>query len=205
MALAQSIGSRLGGGLGGGIPLIANKLAPQVQGPDYGETESEGRARAALGDADSYQQQMSAQARNYNANLPGIQGGLEDQAADSGRRALAGNLTDVRRGASSRGLLYSGLRQGGEAGAYGNYLSGLSQARAGINEQTQGNASDMLEQAKNQGLNAQAARQSLNDAIYNRRQQGYQQAQGMNEQRTKSLSGLMGGLASVGGAAAGRA
>lgn len=59
------------------------------------------------------------EAQKFRANLPGYIKGQQEMARDEEMQGLQSNIEDVRQDAQKRGLLYSGLRERGEAGAAG--------------------------------------------------------------------------------------
>lgn len=170
---------------------------PKMSDPNYDATADETNARQKFDEAQTYQTGLANQAKTYRQNLPGTQGELFNQASDVGKRGLAQSIAQTRSSASSRGLLNSGIRQGAESNNYGNYLSGLSSSRAGINKETEANAQGMENSAVQAGTNLQQQRQAMEDAIYSRQMQQYENATKQRE----ADKGLLGGLgSSVGGA-----
>jgi len=184
-------------GLGvGGLAKAWNKNAPKV---DYSRNAQDDAAQARVDEASGLASKEARGASEYRKNLAGTQEQLMNQAGDSGRRNLAEGITDSRRAMSSRGLLYSGLRQGAEAGNRSDYLSGLSQARSGINQQTTDTADQMSAQAKQSGIGAQQAQQGLADAIYNQNMQQFGIAKEEDSKRKQALSSATGGLLGIAG------
>ena len=187
-------------GVGGMAARAWNKSAPKV---DYSRSAEDDAAQARADEASALASNQARGAKDYRQKLPGTQESMMHQASDVGRRGLAEGIVDARRASSSRGLLFSGLRQGAEAGAASDYLSGLSQARSGINEQTNSLADQMSAQAKQSGVGAQQAQQGLADAIYNRQMQQFGIARDEQGKRQAALGQATGGLASLGGMLAG--
>lgn len=184
---------------------LYNAISGRSPSVDYSATPEEVNARQKFDEAQTYQTGLSNQAKSYRANLPGTQNALANQSADVGKRNLAQNIAQTRSNASSRGLLNSGLRQGAEAGNYGSYLSGQSQARSGINQETEQNAQGMENNAISAGEKLQQQRQAMEDAIYGRQQEQYQNALQQQQQRTGLLGGIGKSLGGMAGGALGSA
>lgn len=154
--------------MGGGIP--------QAQSPV---------SNAAL---DNQVKAQSDQAKKLRETADSRANAQYDVLADQARRGVGQGIKDVRSQASSRGLLYSGLRQGAEQGVRAQGASDLANARTAVNRQVEDETYDAEQQAL-QGLMAQRQMQ-LGDA-----QQRYQQGLlGMKakEGANSSLFGLPG-------------
>lgn len=139
------------------------------------------------------QAQQVQQAQDFQNNLGGYQGSLNDQAENTTRNSMAQKMADVRSASNSRGLLYSGLRQGQEAGVGAESASKLANQRAAINERTQNVSNQMNQNAIQSGLQMQQAQQAMAD-------QNYEMANKQAEQKQKAAQGLIGGIGkTVGG------
>lgn len=131
------------------------------------------------------QEQLTAQAKDYRANLKGTQERQFASVADPMRQQLAQQMSGIRGQANKRGLLYSGQRAGAESQAQGQAAQQLSGQRAQINEATQNVANTMEQQAVQSGLQtAQQRQKEINDA-YN---QALKQKQGES-----AVTGALGG------------
>lgn len=110
---------------------------------------------------------QAKQAREFEAGIPKMAddlfGGVEKQE----RRRLANQMSGIRNDASSRGLLYSGIREDQEQRARAESSGSLASARADINSQLQDQSRDMKANAVKTGLNIQQAQQQIHDQIYN--------------------------------------
>lgn len=115
---------------------------------EYGEDSAVGKAKKRL----------QQDARSYEAAMPRYRQLAETSAGEALRGDLARRLAGVRRNAQSRGLLYSGLRQGAEAGEAARTAGQLAQSRAGINEQLQGGLEDRKRAAMQAGIQQAQAR-----------------------------------------------
>lgn len=136
------------------------------------------------------------QASNYRTNMANMKEEQGVQSQESARQGLSQKLANIRSGANSRGLLYSGLRQGAEAGAGSDAAGQVAQERAQINTAVEDQANSLDSQALNSAFSVQKAQQELNDSAYQDALK--RKSQGM------SLMGMVGGAAgSIGGMAAG--
>lgn len=112
--------------------------------------------------------QQLQQAKSFRTELPTYKDSQFNAAADASRRALAGEVAGVRRSANSRGLLYSGLRQGAEAAASGNAAAALAKRRVAINQESNDRADALDNQALQSGLAIQGLEQNRLDTAYDR-------------------------------------
>lgn len=137
------------------------------------------------------------QARTYRANLPLEKERQGELAGNDSRLALSQKLNDIKQNASSRGLLYSGLRQGAESGAAAQAGGDLAAQREAINQrlESQGNAFDT--QAIQTGMGVANQQQGMNDFVYN-------QALAQRQQRNQALGGLGQGIGALAGSTAGK-
>lgn len=90
--------------------------------------------------------------QGYSNDVDTQKGRLMAQAEESGRGQLAEQLAGVKRGAQSRGLLYSGLKQQGDASSYGQYAAQLGQQAAGYNQQARDKMATYKGEQVNRGL-----------------------------------------------------
>lgn len=138
-------------------------------------------------------QNQIATTEKLEKDAPEIAGRAYGAAALGERRKLAEEMSGIKRGASRRGLLYSGMRQGAEAGAQAGSAGRLAQARVDINR----NVGNLVQDAKNKviqgGLDLQAGQQAMEDAIYSQALSNYQSKVGAG-------SAIGGGLGMAAGA-----
>jgi len=167
---------------------LANRVGDAVVNAPPPQEDVEAKRLAQVRD------QQIKEANKFRENLPEYQKKLGDQAEVSSRRKLANTLGEVKSGYNRRGLLYSGLRQSGEAGAQADASMQLAQERAQI--------SDSLNQTADQ---YEAA--ALNSAL----QVNDMEADFQNQLYSRALNAMMarnqgiGSLLSAGGVAAGLA
>jgi hypothetical protein len=141
------------------------------------------------------QQLSAANATSFNNNLPAYQQQLYTQADNSARNDLANKMNDVKYQANKRGLLYSGLKQGAEAGLQGQAAGGLANQRANINNTTQGQANDMTSQAVGLGINNRLLQNQMNQANYQGNMGNWQEQQQGMSKLAKGAGLLAGGIA----------
>ena len=137
--------------------------------------------QAAAGNQEAQQQQQKAvtNAQDFRANLPNYEQDQQNTATDSAKAKLANTMSGIDSSANSRGLLYSGLKQGAEANAAGGYASDLAATKANINQNAESAAEGMENAAVGQGLNQQQIMQQQNDAAYQQALAAQQQKFGM--------------------------
>lgn len=135
------------------------------------------------------QQQMS---KDFDAQSGAMKDNAFQGVAGAERRRLAGDISGIRAGASSRGLLHSGMRQGAEAGARANSDISLANSRMGINNAVNEQSQKLKEAPIAGGLNVAGienniANQAMSQAISNM------------QNRQSSMSGLGSALGSAAG------
>lgn len=143
------------------------------------------------------QKMQEKEAKDFHKQLPGLEREQQNQAEQTSRRDLAGQLSGIKSNANSRGLLYSGLRAGAESSAAGQAASQLAAQKAAINSRLEGTAK-ALDQA---ALGGQMGYQGLMS-----QQQDIQQANELAQKQARSsaLGGLFSAGGSIGGAALGK-
>lgn len=151
--------------------------------------EAPPRANANLSNLRTQQFNTAGEFRN---NIPGMAEEQTAHAADTGRRELAANLAGNKEGASRRGLLYSGLKQGADLDAHSAYAAGLASKRASINADLEDKATQMEDAAIGGAFDDQKTQQSAYD-------QAFQQRQARNASRNQAIGQLGGGLGSLAG------
>lgn len=151
-----------------------NQFAQQVLAQRRAEIAAQAEAQKQQAAANEVRGQLNKQAKDYRSKVPQIQEQTFNPVADESRRALAGQISGIRTSANSRGLLYSGLRQGSESQARGDMSAGLAAKRAQINEHTnaQADAYDTMAQQgnadqQNMIMDEAKRRQGNADEVYN--------------------------------------
>lgn len=142
------------------------------------------------------QQASASNAQNFQNNLPGYQNMLYNQAQNKTMTNQASQTQGARYNANAKGLLYSGLRQGAEAGIQGSNATDLAGTRANINYGTQNTANQMTQQATGLGLGVQEAQTQMNKQNYLNAMDNYKQQMG-------ALEGFGQGVGSLAGKAIG--
>lgn len=137
------------------------------------------------------------QAQDFRANMPQMEQDLGSAYERQARRGLAQNIQGINANASRRGLLYSGLRQGAEAGAQAKAAGDVAQKRYEINQGLEQNA---------QGLESGSASNifsSYKNDIQNA-DDSYNLALQQMQSRNNLLTGLFGGIGAAAGGYLGR-
>ncbi len=188
--MIEALAKGLGNSISGGFDVASGAI-------NYGLSRNQSYDQLSLDPRlKDLQAQTVAQAESFQNNLPGYQQNLYNQAENSGRLGLAQKMAGIKASANSRGLLYSGLKQGQEATAGGENAANLARQRAGINEQSQAISNRMNQSAIQSGLEMQGAQQQMAD-------QNYQTQLGQAQQKQQAAKGLISGFGRMlGGSAA---
>lgn len=115
------------------------------------------------------------------------------QQGDQSRRRLAEGMAGIRNNASQRGLLYSGLARGAEAGAQAQAGAAMSNYQAQVNQASDQKVSELSNQAATQGI------QDYGRDI-DRSNEAYKQALGRYKQKAGALGEIGKGLGTLGAA-----
>lgn len=155
---------------------------------DFHQTDDFKKYWNALDPATQLKEQAGTEAYKFRQNLGGMQNEAQDDIKSQAGQALDEGIRSTRQGANSRGLLYSGLRQGAEQGVRGrvaNAMAGqISQSNRGL-----ANEADAKDRAvASMGL---ASAQQAQDAASRASEMSAQNAIG-RAQQMQQLSGLIG-------------
>lgn len=156
-----------------------NESAPGIQA----QREA---AEAADRKANSGRIAQEQQAKDFEAAAPGLKENAFQGVAGQERRRLAGEMSGIRSGANSRGLLFSGMRQGQEAGAQGTSEVNLAGARQGINN----TVNDQIQKYKEAPINTGLHQADVQNNISN-------QAMSMAISNMQANNSAMSGLGSA--------
>ena len=162
---------------------------------EVGAAFDQGYARLVQQQDQRRQQAQQKQATEMSA-LQNQKGNLINQYGDSARRGLAHDLAGVRSSANSRGLLYSGLRQGAEQNMRGQAAGQMANYRAQVNNAT----ADKIDGYSNQQAQRGVAKYGMDNA---QNISTYQDALGQRGQRQKQAGQIGGALGMAGGMLAG--
>lgn len=110
---------------------------------------------------------LAGESQMFRENLPQMKNDQYESAANAGHAALDDTTRTIRASANQRGLLYSGLRQGQEAGARQRMASTLASQRAEINREAESLANSKDEVVGNVGLAGYDAAQKRAEDAYN--------------------------------------
>jgi len=138
-------------------------------------------------DLDTIRRELMEEAKRFRSGLPQYKREKYGIAAEQGREELNENLGLIRKSANSRGLLFSGLRQGAEAGSRAKTAAMLAQQKADINREAEDLASAKEYTAGTVGLAGYGDAIKRQDDLY---QAQYERAL----QRRKELQGLGSGI-----------
>lgn len=174
--------------------IIGEKTADRVQNsPEAVARRQASYASSPAGREAKLRDELTDEAKKFRSNIGNYaneQYSLLQQDAD---QALKEGIKNTRRNFNSRGLLYSGLRQGAEGDIRSQVASGLSGGRVQINKDLEDSASAKERQAASVGLQSYGAALQSAENLYN--------AQLQNAiLRRKALSSLGAGLGYAAGA-----
>jgi hypothetical protein len=141
--------------------------------------------------------QQQAQAGAYEANAQNLAGQQGVQAAENTRQGLASKMANIKSQSNRRGLLYSGIKQAGEAGAQQGAAGQLAGERTAINDKIRDQSEALQNQATQAGFAYQQAQQQAANQNYDNQVQ-------QREARQKAVGGLLGAAGGVLGALGGK-
>ncbi len=186
--VASSIGSviRQGAGIGdvGGV-FLGDKLDPN--GAKTGPDDPENLVPQIDPRIINIRDQQLKQATDFRNNLGNYKQAQGTAATDNARRSLASDLSGVTASTNKRGLLYSGLRQGAEAGERAKVGAALNQRQYDIGQSADTQANALDAKALQSGMSVQGLQQGRENEISNRMQT-------IDQQKQKARNGLIGGV-----------
>lgn len=153
-------------------------------------TTNNDKYQATLGAYNRSQQYN--QAKDFRSNIGNYENQLYSGAQSQTYGSIANNRSNIRSNANSRGLLYSGMRQGAEAGAEARGQAGLAAERSNINSQIEGYGNQLDTQATSMGL------QDFQNQVQNSMAQ-YQNQLQQDSQRRQQIGQFIGGAGSIAG------
>lgn len=191
-------GFLVGGPLGAGAGYLAGK-ALRGAGQEGPNSDPLAEKKQAYIDAlESQRKKMVDMSDKFRREAPSIKAQGEAAIGDEERKSAKAGIQDIRKGASSRGLLYSGLRQGAEAGRIGEAQSKISNRAADLSEQIEMQKESLDAQAVQSGLDKSAIEAGM-------AQSDYAGSLQKSKARSSGLKKLAGMIGQTGGMAAGGA
>lgn len=112
------------------------------------------------------QQQQQQQAKDFRANMPNMVRMMSENLKSQANQGLSEGLRQTKSDYNTRGLLYSGMRQGKEAQLRGKAQAGLAAGISGINADVENAAHTMDAQAVETGVGIQQTQQAIQNQIY---------------------------------------
>jgi len=163
--------------------MLQNQIDPGrgYQGPklDFGKLI---QGKSQITPLQRLQYTMERDARDFRRNLPSIMATQRDNLVRNADSTLSTGLSGVRQGMNSRGMLYSGLRQGEESGLRGRVSSLLAQQIADSNAEVMKEADTRNSSYVSANLKAlEAARQRQEEIEKIRTQNQIARAQHMQQ------------------------
>jgi len=162
----------------------------EQQGPAYQGTGGPGAASYLRPVADKQYEE----AQKFRANLPSYIKNQQEMARDEEMQGLQSNIEDVRQDAQKRGLLYSGLRERGEAGAAGAASKKIAQRFNEADVAAREKASKLESLSADSLASLQQLEQAQNDLAF-------QAAMARFQDKIGAFSSLSQGVGSVAGTA----
>lgn len=175
-------GVGLGSMIGAGVPgMVLGGLAGAAEG-------NEGVAPSAPGE-DPAMAKLRAQqmqnAKEFRANMPNMQREMGENLKTTANQGLSAANKNTNEGMSSRGLLYSNLNKGAQAGNRSRTQAGVAKGTSDINTGLMNAANTLDTQAIETGVGIQQTQQAIQNDIYS------QAMAKMNAQNAQA-GGLMG-------------
>lgn len=106
------------------------------------------------------------QARQFAKDAPQIGEDLFNDASRQEQQNLARNISGIKQGYNSRGMLYSGMQQGAQLGAQAQSGSRLANAKTAINKELSDQVQSMNDLQIQSGLSVQAAQKGVSDNVF---------------------------------------
>lgn len=110
---------------------------------------------------------QSAETNSFEQQMPGLTSQMQQQSQLAQKQQTAQEKEGIRGRAQGRGLLYSGLRQGSEAGAEARGAATQAQKNIDVNEQMQGGLRKMQDQLAGMQMGQYQSDLARADSIYN--------------------------------------
>lgn len=137
---------------------------------------------------------MTKQAVDYRNQLPGMKETAFSGVAGDARRGLSQQLAGVTQGAQSRGLLYSGLKQGAQQQAIGQTAGALAGARGQINQQYEDQARSRETAARTGNIQDMGTAVKNDADIYGQAMENVKARQGVGAAVGSAVGTVAGGL-----------
>lgn len=191
-------GFMLGGPLGAGAGYLAGKaIRGAGQGGEQQQADPYQEKKQAYMDAlESQRKKMTDISDKFRRDAPAIQEKGIGAIGDEERKNAKSGIQDIRKGASSRGLLYSGLRQGAEAGRIGESQSRIAGRAADLSDKIEQQKDYLDQQAVDAGLNKQSAELGMARSDYANNLKA-------SQERSSGIKKIAGMIGNVGGMAMG--
>lgn len=191
-------GFMLGGPLGAGAGYLAGK-ALRGGGGDQQEVDPLAEKKQAYLDAlEGQRKKMVDISDKFRKEAPAIQEKGIGAIGDEERKSAKAGIQDIRKNASSRGLLYSGLRQGAEAGKISESQGRIASRAADLSDQIEQQKDFLDQQAVDAGLNKQGAELGIGQRDFANNLKAAQE-------RTSGIKKIAGMIGKTGGMAMGGA
>ncbi len=189
-APASAVGNAIGGQTGQNIVdagnTIGNGFGYVASGGNYDQFRGSNPPAAPGMDPgiDQITQAKQQQAQDFRSGMPHMEKGLNRKYALQSHNQLAQQLQAIRRDASQRGIMNSGVGLGNQAAAQAESAGNVSKFGTQVHSAALGEANQLDQDAINAGIQQTQIQQSLQDSVYN--------------QALKNLANSTSGMASMG-------
>lgn len=139
------------------------------------------------------QREFKKQADEFSKNAPGLKESMFNSIASQERHNLARNISGVNQSNAARGLLYSGINEGGKGAVRAESSQALAGARSKINTGVDAAERQLKYNVTAADLKQQQTNQSIQDSVY-------QNALESMMRRNSAMAGLFQGAGYLAGA-----
>jgi len=201
MGIFSSIGNAVKSVAGYSVPGLAigavTGTGPVFGGDKGPQQDPMAAARASyVGKLEERRKQLQDNLDKYNKEMPGMRERMVGAVGDEERSQADTNIKNIRKDATQRGLLYSGLREGQEAGAVGGANKRIAGKTMGINQDLEDRRLALQDMVTGAGLDKAAAEAGIAG-------QNYESDLGKSLEKRRQMSSIMGAGGALGGAALG--
>lgn len=114
----------------------------------------------------AFQQEQQQNAKQFSQNLPSLQGQIAQMLTKQAKATTDAQVQQVKTTNNARGLTYSGINQGQQAGVVAQNQQQLGSAISGANANLANASNTLTAQAVETGVGIQQTQQSIQNQIY---------------------------------------
>lgn len=191
--ISKAIGNIAGGAIGGKTGELIKQAGSGGGGNVAPVDPYEQQRKRYIEALEAQRKKISGVASEYEKSMPGMKERAFGAAADVGRKEVGQEIGNIRKGTQRRGLLYSGLREGAEAGAVGDMQSRVASQQSQIADEMENRRQELQDAAAQAGLGKMAAEAGLASGDINMTLQNALA-------RRQAMGSLLGGIGGLAGA-----